>query len=453
MEVNSFSMQHRPRPANPERFLAGGFIAVIIAGSLLLSLPLAYSGRGHAYIDALFTATSAVCVTGLAVVDTGSFYTLFGQTVVMLLIFTGALGFMTMATLIFTLVGRRITLRDRLAMREALNRTSLAGLGPMVRAVVRTALLFILGGTALLSLRFIPQMGPARGIHFALFHSVSAFGNAGLDLFGNFESLTRFPTDYLVNGTIAALFICGGLGFTVILEVWRWLSRRSRVSLHTRLVLIITALLLATATLLVLALEYSNLQTMGPLSFGGKLFTAFFTAATPRTAGFSVFNPALHRIPTLIILLALMFIGASPGSTGGGVKTTTFGVVVLALVSLVRGRRELILFDRRIPRSRIFKAAAVIGGAAGLVFTVTFLLSLFERADFLSLLFETVSAFGTVGLSTGITPALSWPGKLALIITMLAGRIGPLTMFAALANRHLHEDEPLHYPEESVPIG
>jgi len=172
--------------------LAGGFIAVILAGSLLLSLPFAHSGRGHAYVDALFTATSAVCVTGLAVVDTGSFYTLFGQTVVMLLIFIGSLGFMTIATLLHVYLGRRITLRDRLIMREALNLRSMADLGPLVRAVVRMALLFILCGTVLMGLRFIPQMGPARGLFTALFHAVSAFGNAGLDLFGNFESLTRF---------------------------------------------------------------------------------------------------------------------------------------------------------------------------------------------------------------------------------------------------------------------
>ncbi|MGB4502899.1 MAG: TrkH family potassium uptake protein [Dethiobacteria bacterium] len=445
-------MWHRSRPANPERFLAGGFIAVILAGSLLLSLPFAYSGRGHAYVDALFTATSAVCVTGLAVVDTGSFYTLFGQTVVMLLIFIGSLGFMTIATLLHVYLGRRITLRDRLIMREALNLRSMADLGPLVRAVVRMALLFILCGTVLMGLRFIPQMGPARGLFTALFHAVSAFGNAGLDLFGNFESLTRFPTDYLVNGTIAVLFICGGLGFTVVLEVWQRFSRRSRFSLHAKLVLIITALLLAVATLLILALEYDNPQTMEPLSFGEKLFTAFFTAATPRTAGFSVFNPGFHRMPTLIILLALMFIGASPGSTGGGVKTTTFGVVVLALLSMVRGQQELILFERRIARSDIFKAAAVIGGAIALIFTATFLLSLFEKNDFLSLLFETVSAFGTVGLSTGITPALQWPSKLVLIITMFAGRIGPLTMLIALARRQPGK-EGLHYPEESVLIG
>jgi len=264
--------------------------------------------------------------------------------------------------------------------------------------------------------------------------------------------LTRFPTDYLVNGTIAVLFICGGLGFTVVLEVWQRFSRRSRFSLHAKLVLIITALLLAVATLLILALEYDNPQTMEPLSFGEKLFTAFFTAATPRTAGFSVFNPGFHRMPTLIILLALMFIGASPGSTGGGVKTTTFGVVVLALLSMVRGQQELILFERRIARSDIFKAAAVIGGAIALIFTATFLLSLFEKNDFLSLLFETVSAFGTVGLSTGITPALQWPSKLVLIITMFAGRIGPLTMLIALARRQPGK-EGLHYPEESVLIG
>lgn len=447
-------MRHRPRPAYPERYLAGGFIALVVAGSLLLSLPLAYSGREHSYIDVLFAATSAVCVTGFRMVDMASFYSLFGQIVVILLVFAGSLGFMTMATLIFTLIGRRITLHDRLAMREALNRPLLGGVGPLVLAVIRTALLFIFAGTLLLGLRFIPQMGPARGFYYALFHAVSAFSNAGMDLFGNFEGLARFSTDYLVNGTIAALFICGGLGFTVLFEIKEWLfRRRNRLSLHARLVLIINALLLLTATLLVLVLEQGNPQTMAPLTFGEKIFAAFFTAATPRTAGFIIFPVEHFRMPTLVIMMALMFIGASPGSTGGGVKTTTFGVVVMAFLSMARGRRELVLFERRIPRRRIFKAAAVIGSAGALIFTVTFLLTLFERADFFSLLFETVSAFATVGFSTGITPALSWPGKLALIVTMLAGRFGPLTMFAALAKRRYYGDEPLHYPEESIPIG
>jgi trk system potassium uptake protein TrkH len=439
------------RPYNPARYLVGGFIAVILTGSFILSLPVSYHGEGIAYIDALFTATSAVCVTGLVVVDTGTFYSPFGQAVIMLLIFIGSLGFMTMATLIFIFLGRRITLRDRLVVREALNQETMTELVPLVKAVVRMAVIFVLAGAALLSLRLIPGLGLRRGIFFALFHAVSAFGNAGFDLFGGFDSLTRFPADYLVNGTILALFICGGLGFPVIFDVIKCVRRRCRPSLHTRLVLIITGLLLVLGTALVLALESGNPGTMAALPFGAKIFTAFFTAATPRTAGFSVLDTGALLHPTILGLMALMFIGASPASTGGGIKTTTAGIVFISLIALVRGRQEPVLFRRRIPMNQILKAMAISGAAASLVFVTTFLLALFEEKEFISLFFESVSAFGTVGLSRGITPDLAWPSKVALIVTMFGGRVGPLTLLVALARQK--REEGLLYPEEKLLIG
>ncbi len=444
-------MPTRKKPYAPARYLVGGFLAVILAGSLLLSLPLSTGGQGISYLDALFTATSAVCVTGLVVVDTGTFFTPLGQAVIMVLIFVGSLGFMTMATLIFIFLGRRISLRDRLVVKEALNQETLTGLVPLVRTVVRMAVLFILIGTALIGFRFIPEMGFRQGLFFSLFHAVSAFGNAGFDLFGSFDSLTRFPTDYLVNGTILALFIFGGLGFTVIFDLVKCLRCRCRPSLHTRMVVLITVLLLLLGTAAVLALEHGNPATMGGLSPGGKLFTALFTAATPRTAGFSVLETGTHLMPTMVVLMALMFIGASPASTGGGVKTTTFGAVFIAMVALIRGREEPVLFRRRLPLNQIIKAVAIMGGAAALVFLTTFLLTIFEDQVFSALFFEAVSAFGTVGLSTGITPELSGPGKAALIFTMFSGRLGPLTMLLALARQS--PDQGLHFPEEKLLIG
>jgi trk system potassium uptake protein TrkH len=431
--------------------MAMGFMGFILSGSAMLSLPPMIEGADIAYIDALFTAASAVCVTGLVVVDTGTFYTPLGQTVIMILIFCGSLGFMTMTTLVFVFLGRKITLRDRLLVKEALNQDSVGGLVRLVLAVVRIAVFFILLGTIIMSIRYIPQLGFGQGLFFALFHAVSAFGNAGFDIIGNYDSLSRLPTDYLVNGTIMILFIIGGLGFTVLLEIIRHLKYKARISLHSRLALLISAVLLAGGTLIILILEYNNPATMGNLSTGGKLFTALFTAATPRTAGFSVLNTAALTYPTVLILIALMFIGASPTSTGGGIKTTTFGIVFFTFINMIKGKPEPVVFSRHFSFNQIMKAVSIISAAIGLIFLSTFVLTIFEDKEFSALLFEAFSAFGTVGLSRGITPDLSTPSKIALIITMFGGRIGPLTLLIALSREK--KAEVLHYPEEHILIG
>lgn len=445
-------MSKRRKPLNPARVMASGFLGLIVIGSLLLSLPQAHEGAGIAYIDALFTATSAVCVTGLVVVDTGTFFNPFGQGMIMIMIFIGALGFMTMSTLIFIFLGRQISLRDRIIVKEALHQESMADLVPLVKAIFVIALLFIIIGTSLLCFRFIPDLGYGQGVFFAAFHAVSAFGNAGFDLFGNYVSLTLSPTDYLTNGTILFLFIIGGLGFTVILELIRRFRHRKHLSLHSRLVLIISASLLVSGTILVLLLEHNNPDTMGNLPIGAQLFAALFTSATARTAGFSVLDTGMLNYSSLLILMVLMFIGASPTSTGGGVKTTTFGLVLITLVSMVRGRHEPVLFLRRLPAYHIMKAISIIIAAAALIFTTTFLMTLFENHDFMALFFEAFSAFGTVGLSSGITPELSNPSKIALIATMFCGRIGPVTLLVALAQKK-PKDDAIKYPEEHLMIG
>ncbi len=436
---------------HPARLMALGYMGLILSGSLLLSLPQMTETGNIAYIDALFTATSAVCVTGLVVVDTGTYFTTLGQSVIMILIFCGAMGIMTMATLIFVFLGRKITLKDRLLVREALNQESVGGLIRLVLIVIRMAVFFILIGTILMAFRFVPQMGYARGLFFSLFHSISAFGNAGFDLFGNYQSLTHLPTDYLVNGTIMILFIIGGLGFTVILELARNLKSREKITLQTRLVLTISSILLISGAAMVLMIEYNNPETLGSLSLGGKIFTAFFTSATPRTAGFSVLDTAALTYPTLLILLAFMFIGASPTSTGGGVKTTTFGIVFITFISSLRGRSEPVVFSRHFSLNQIMKAVSIMSAAVVLIFLCTFVMSFFENKEFIALFFEAISAFGTVGLSRGITPELSTASKIALIITMFGGRIGPLTLLVALAKQH--KEDALHYPEEHLLIG
>lgn len=442
----------RPKPINPARVMVVGFIGLIIAGSLLLSLPAARVAGELSYLDALFTAASAVCVTGLVVVDTGTFYSPFGQTIIMILIFFGAIGFMIMTTLIFIVLGRRITLRRSLIIKEITGQDSVGKISQLVSNVFMMTVFFVLIGTVMLSLRYVPLLGLHHGFFVALFHAVSAFGNAGFDLLGSYNSLTVHPVDYLVNGTILVLFVIGGLGFTVILELVNHLQFRHRISLHSYLVLSSSVVLLLGGTLLIMVLEYNNPETLKGLTFLDQIFTSLFSAATPRTAGFSVIKTELMTHSTLLLIMVLMFIGASPTSTGGGVKTTTVGVVFITLINMVRGRREPGFYYRRFPLVQIMRAVSIISAAMILVFISTFLLTIFEKDDFIALLFESISAFGTVGLSTGITPQLSDPSKMVIIFTMLGGRVGPLSLLMALAWRK-EADGLLRYPEENLMIG
>ncbi|MDO9535498.1 MAG: TrkH family potassium uptake protein [Bacillota bacterium] len=435
---------------SPARFLVGGFALVIILGTFLLSLPIATAAGGNTLINALFTATSAVCVTGLIVVDTGTYYSVFGQVVIMFLILVGALGFMTSATLIFIVLGKRITLKDRLIIKEALNTDSIQGVVHLIITIIKISLLIIFLGSILLSIRFVPQMGWVRGIYFSLFHSISAFGNAGFDLFGDFQSLTAFAGDYLVSGTIMSLFIIGGVGFIVLLDIYQK-KRVLRYSLHTKIVLLLTAFLLLSGTLIIFLLEYNNPLTMGGLGYGEKLFRAFFTAATPRTAGFNLLATDALQSASLFFLLLLMFIGASPASTGGGIKTTTFALLAASVRALIMGSDEVVFWEKRIPLPLVLKAITIIIVSLSLIFFIIFAMTITEDKSFLSLVFEVFSAFGTVGLSTGITPDLSSSGKVLIIITMFAGRVGPLTMLYALTRRF--RPTGLRYPEERILIG
>ena len=436
---------------SPARYLAGGFVAMILTGTLLLSLPFATVGGKIGIIDALFTATSAVCVTGLVVVDTGTYFTAAGQLIIMFLILGGALGFMTTATIFFVLLGKRITLKDRLIIKEALDTNSIQGVVALILSIVKISLVLIMAGTVLLGLRFVPQFGWEKGLFFALFHAVSAFGNAGFDLTGGFQSLTPFVGDYLVSGTIVFLFIAGGLGYPVILELLQH-KRPARFSLHSKLVLLFSAALLLLGTVIIFIMEYTNPQTLGGMGFGNKLFAAFFTAAAPRTAGFNVVPIDALTTPVLFFLLLLMFIGASPASTGGGVKTTTFALLFFTVRALIKGSDEVVLYKKHLPPPLILKALAVLFVSISLIFMMIFAVSIVEDKPFLDLTFEVFSAFGTVGLSTGITPELGNTGRILLIITMFAGRIGPLTLLFALARRSNHQGG-IKYPEERILIG
>lgn len=439
------------RQFSPARALVLGFLAIIFIGTGLLMLPVSTVGGRLDLVDALFTATSAVCVTGLVVVDTGTTFTSFGQVVIMALIQTGGLGFMSLAALIFMMLGRRIGLGSRLMIQESLNHLSLSGVVRLVRAVLVYTL--IAQGTAalILGIRFSLDMGWGRGMYYGLFHAVSAFCNAGFDLMGNFTSLTGYQSDPVVSLTIMALFVSSGLGFFVVLDLYRCWRTPRRLSFHSKLVLLLTGLLLAAAFLAIFVLEYSNPETLGPLSLGEKILNTAFTAATPRTAGFNVLPTDQLRQPTLFFIIMLMFIGASPASTGGGIKTATLGVVLVAVYSMIRGDSDAVLFRRRLPQMIIHKALAIIFISLALVIAATMALSITENADLLPVMFEAVSAFGTVGLSTGITPALSLPGRLIVIFTMFAGRVGPVTLTLAFTRRLVAGR--VRYPEDRVMVG
>ncbi|ACB83702.1 TrkH family potassium uptake protein [Natranaerobius thermophilus] len=436
---------------NPARTLVLGFLSLIIIGAVLLSLPIATIEAGRLpLLDALFTATSAVCVTGLVVVDTGTTFTVFGQTVIMLLIQAGGLGFMTSATLIFLALGRKITLRERIVIQESLNQFDLQGVVRLVRSILILAFSIQGIATMILGIRFSQELGWAKGFFFGLFHSISAFCNAGFDLIGDFRSLMPYVNDPLISLLLPLLFIIGGLGFTVLVDLYftRYITR---LGFHTKVALIITGSFLLIGFLTVTLLEWNNPKTLGSVTGGAKIWSAFFTAATPRTAGFNVLPTDELNQATTLFIMVLMFIGASPASTGGGIKTTTFGTLLLAVISVVKGKNQVSFLRKRIPYNLISKALAIIFISLGIVVLVAMVLLVTEDANFEEALFEAISAFGTVGLSKGITPDLSAVGRIVVIVTMFVGRVGPLTLAFALAKES--DDTGIKYPEERLLIG
>lgn len=438
----------------PTQVLVMGFGAVILIGALLLNLPIAnVTGRSIGFIDALFTATSAVCVTGLAVVDTGTYWTIFGKTIILILIQVGGLGFMTMATMIALILGKKISLKERLVIQEALNQNTLAGLVRFTRYIVFGTFMIEGIGALFLSFRFIPQLGFLKGVAYSIFHSVSAFCNAGFDIIGNGVSLMPYVTDPIVNFTVMLLIITGGLGFSVIVDMK---SRRSfrKLSLHSKVTLLVTGLLIILGFIIFLLLEWGNPNTLGELGFGGKLLAALFQSITPRTAGFNTLQMSQLTDASKLMTIILMFIGGSPASTAGGIKTVTLGVLILTVISVIRGREDTEAFGKRISRNIVNRSLTI--GVVGIlfVFGTTMILSVTEPTfSFMDVLFEAASALGTVGLSMGITPHLSIVGKLIIIVTMFFGRVGLLTVAFALARQQRKNKGTVKYPEEKVMVG
>ena len=436
---------------SPPQILVLGFAAVILIGTLLLMLPFS-SASGHSlrFIDALFTATSATCVTGLVVVDTGSYFSGFGQTVILVLIQIGGLGFMTMATLFALLMKRKISLRDRLILQEAMNQSSMEGIVRLIRKVLVYSLVIEASCAVLLTLRWAADMPFGRALYYGLFHAVSMFNNAGFDIFGDYRSLTAYAGDPVVNIVVMFLIISGGIGFIVMADLIDYRKSR-RLLLHSKVVLSTTAALILTGALVIFVFEFTNTRTLGSLNLGSKIWAAFFQAVSPRTAGPNTVDIAGMRQASQFFIVVLMFIGASPGSTGGGIKTTTFTLMVGAVVSMLRGREDIVLFRYRLAQERVFKALTITLLALLLIVSVSMVLSTTEGRPFLMILFETTSAFATVGLSMGMTPELSEAGKILLCLTMFAGRLGLLTLAYALGPK---QGKPLYkYPEGKMIIG
>jgi trk system potassium uptake protein len=441
------------------RTICLGFIAVILAGTALLMMPFATSsGQWNNPIVALFTATSAVCVTGHVVVDTATYFSGVGQFVIMLLVQIGGLGYMTVTTFLLLLLGRRFGLKDKIAIQQSLDRRSLQGSNQILRSIVATTMIFELTGAFLLLLEFVPRVGWPKGLWFAIFHSVSAWNNAGFALFS--DNLVSYQGSLLLNMVITGLIIFGGIGYEVILELYLMLrekitnsSIRTVRSLNFRVAISTTIFLLLGGTLAIWLIEMRNAQTLGVLGTGQQLLAAWFQAVTSRTAGFNTIDVSKMTTAGLFITIALMLIGGCPGGTAGGIKTTTARILASSTYAVLQGKESVVLYRRQVPNTLILKAVGVTFGSIMTVVVATIVISLVEppALNFIQILFEVVSAFGTVGLSMGITADLTPVSKLVLVATMYIGRVGVLLLISALLGDP--KSTSIRYPEESLLVG
>lgn len=439
----------------PAKVLSYGFGIIIILGTFLLSLgPASADGKPMGLIDALFMATSATCVTGLAVVDTGTHFSLFGQVVLLLLFQIGGLGFMVIGTLIALAFNRRISLRDRLVLQEAMNHNSMENLMTLLRRVIQYSLVIEVIGALLLAARWAVDMPLGQALYFGLFHSISIFNNAGFDLFGSvhgkFSGLAEYAGDPYVNIVVMVLIFLGGIGFIVISDLLHYRHTR-KLTLHSKVVLSMSGILVVAGALLILLLEMSNPATLQSESFGDKLMSSFFHSISSRSGGVTTLSVAEMEHSTQFLLIILMFIGAAPGSTGGGIKVTVFAVLLGAMYAMLRGREDIVFFRRRLSKESIMRAITQTWLALILVVLTGMVLSTLEDREFLPLLFETTSAFATAGMSLDLTPRLTDISKVILCIVMFLGRIGPVTLAYAITPKS--EKELYRYPEGKITIG
>lgn len=444
--------QHR-RTINPAVALVLGFAGLILLGTIVLMLPFASTQDGSVgFTAALFTSTSAVCVTGLVVLDTATAWTGFGQVVILILIQLGGFGFMTSATLLLLLLlGHRASLQQRLLLGQTMG----GGLpGQVVKIIKRIAVLTLVLegiGAAILVPRMLRDMDLGEALWWSVFHSVSAFNNAGFDLVGDFQSLIPYQSDVWIIATIGMLAVLGAVGYTVLADAVGTRGMWRRMSVDTRLVLSMSLAFLVLGFLFVLATEVSNPATLGARDWSTRLLDGAFYSMTPRTSGFTTIPMNNVNDETAFFTMALMFIGGGSGSTAGGIKIQTFMLLFFAILAAAKNREQVVAFGREMPITLVFRALTVALVSIALVFTSALALALFEESSFLEVLFETVSAYGTVGLSMGITPELTDVSRLIVTVTMFVGRLGPLALVLALAG--FATPHATRYAQESVKIG
>ncbi len=437
--------------SNPPVSFMLSFIGVILIGSVFLMLPVSSAEKAVTpFLDALFTSTSATCVTGLIVYDTSSYFSTFGQMVILILIQVGGLGIMTVSTAFALILGQRLTLKLENVMQNVMSGVSSINLFELLKNIVLVTVIIETIGAVLLYATFARIYEPLQAVYFSVFHSISAFCNAGFALTP--DSFMTLSGNVNVTLTITSLIILGGIGFAVLIDMQRYFTGKTKnrkLTLHTKLVLSTTGVLLITAFVLYFIAEYSH--TMKDFSFGQRILASWFQSVTTRTAGFNSIDTAGLSKASILITLVLMFIGASPGSTGGGIKTSTFALLILTVSSLLRGKRELTVYNRKISASNYREAVSLIVISAGIIFVIVFFLMMVDTHSFVKIIFEAISAFGTVGLSMGITSELTNVGKLLITILMYVGRIGPLTLIYAFATRKIQGR--IWYAEEKIAIG
>ncbi|SFS05740.1 TrkH family potassium uptake protein [Yoonia litorea] len=445
--MSSLHFSIRRRRFSPPAVLATIYAVFIVLGAIALWLP--FSSADHVtFSDAFFTAASAVTVTGLVVVDTGSDYTLIGQIIIAFLIQIGGLGLMTFAALLFTMLGLTIGMPQRLILRDELGQTGVSELLALVRVVILVAFTAEAIATAILMFVFVPEFGWTHGFWQALFHAISAFNNAGFSLFS--DSLSGYVADPVVNITITLLFILSGLGFVVLADINRQRNWR-KLTLHSKLMLSGTLGLILFAWVMFAILEWSNPATLGGLeSDAARILASWFQAVTPRTAGFNTLDYAQMENSTTVMTLSLMLVGGGPSSTAGGIKVTTLIVLALATLAFFRRQERLNIFGRSLGMSEVMKVLALTALSIFLVAIGLFLASTTYKGDFLDLLFEVCSAFGTVGLSRGATGELDEFGRAVIVLIMFVGRLGPLTLAFFLATQSKPK---VGYPEGKVFLG
>lgn len=437
--------------ANPPMSLMLSFLLIISIGTVLLMLPVASIHKEVTpFVDALFTSTSAACVTGLTVYDIGHHFSKFGQIVILLLIQIGGLGIMTVSTAFALLLGRNIDLKLRNVMSQVVGGTNRVNVLHLLKNIVIVTVIVELVGALILLIKFMQGNTLSHAIYLSVFHSISAFCNAGFSVFPN--NMAGFGNSAIVSLAISFLVIIGGLGFTTIIDLLRYVVEKDRINslnLHTKIVLVSTSVLILGGMISFLMMEYHG--TMKGFTAPHRFLSSFFQSVTLRTAGFSSLNFGAMSKAVIFVSMVLMFIGASPGSTGGGIKTTTFAVLGLTMVSLLKGRKDISVFGRRIPSGNFREAAGLVFLSAAIVFFIVLALLLVEPFSLDKLLFEAISAFGTVGLTMGITPFLSPTGRILITILMYVGRIGPLTLIYAFAVRSKKTN--IKFAEETIAIG